>query len=65
MVADSVVRYVEGDSVMINTEGDYVLSTSPGYVVLENMAKWLKGKIYHLPLIKENNFYPVLLNNMH
>jgi LL-diaminopimelate aminotransferase len=26
-------------------EGDYVLSTSPGYVVLENMAKWLKGKI--------------------
>lgn len=39
-------------------EGDYVLSTSPGYVVLENMAKWLKGKICHLPLIKENNFYP-------
>ena len=39
-------------------EGDYVLSTSPGYVVLENMAKWLNGKIYHLPLKKENNFYP-------
>ena len=39
-------------------EGDYVLSTSPGYVVLENMAKWLKGIVYHLPLMKENNFYP-------
>ena len=39
-------------------EGDYVLSTSPGYVVLENMAKWLKGVVYHLPLTKDNNFYP-------
>jgi len=39
-------------------EGDYVLSTSPGYVVLENMSKWLKGNIYHLPLEKENNFFP-------
>lgn len=39
-------------------DGDYVLSTSPGYVVLENMSKWLNGKIYHLPLKKENNFYP-------
>lgn len=39
-------------------ENDYVLSTYPGYVVLENMAKWLKGIVYHLPLKKENNFYP-------
>lgn len=41
-------------------EGDYVLSCSPGYVVLENMTRWLKGNVYHLPLTKENNFYPRL-----
>ncbi len=39
-------------------EGDIVLSCSPGYVVLENMSKWLGGKVIHLKLKEENNYLP-------
>lgn len=38
--------------------GDYVLNTVPGYPVLSTHAKYLGGKVYNLPLIEENDFYP-------
>lgn len=43
-------------ALMFIDKNDYLLITNPGYNVLENMTRWLGGKIYHLPLKEENNF---------
>jgi len=40
--------------------GDIVLTTVPGYPVLSTYCRFLGGKVYNLPLYKENNFYPDL-----
>ena len=37
--------------------------SNPGYNVIGNMSKWLKGKIYYLPLKEENN-YEIDFNNI-
>ena len=42
------------------SDNDIVISTTPGYEVLANMASWLHGKIYKVPLLEENNFIPDL-----
>ena len=42
------------------SENDYVITTTPGYQVLSNMSKWLKAKIYEIPLLEENNYLPDL-----
>ncbi len=39
---------------------DIVITTTPGYEVLANMASWLHGKIYQVPLYQENNYLPDL-----
>jgi LL-diaminopimelate aminotransferase len=38
--------------------GDIVLTTVPGYPVLSTYCRFLGGKVYNLPLYRENNFYP-------
>lgn len=38
--------------------GEIVLTTVPGYPVIAANTKHLGGEIYHLPLYKENHFYP-------
>ena len=40
--------------------GDVVLMTVPGYPVLGTHAKYLGGKVYNMPLQKENDFLPDL-----
>jgi len=40
--------------------GDIALMTVPGYPVLGTYTKYLGGRVYNLPLLEENNFYPVL-----
>lgn len=42
------------------SDNDIIISTTPGYEVLANMASWLHGKIYKVPLLKENDFLPDL-----
>lgn len=42
------------------SDNDIVISTTPGYEVLANMSSWLYGKIYKVPLKKENGFLPNL-----
>lgn len=42
--------------------GDVILATSPGYPVAGTYTQYLGGEIYHLPLVKENAFYPDLDN---
>lgn len=42
------------------SKDDIIISTTPGYEVLANMSSWLNGKIYKVPLLKENNFLPDL-----
>ena len=42
------------------SDNDIIISTTPGYEVLANMASWLLGKIYKVPLLKENEFLPDL-----
>lgn len=41
---------------MFIDKNDYLITTSPGYNILANMCKWLKGKVFYLPLREENNF---------
>lgn len=38
--------------------GDVVLMTTPGYPVLGTNAEYLGGKVYNMPLLPENDFYP-------
>ena len=38
--------------------GDITLTTVPGYPVLGTYTEYLGGKVYKLPLLRENNFYP-------
>ena len=40
--------------------GDITLTTVPGYPVLGTYTEYLGGKVYKLPLLRENNFYPDL-----
>lgn len=40
--------------------GDVCLMTSPAYQVLGTYSKFLGGKVYNIPLLYENNFYPDL-----
>ncbi|QSR88240.1 LL-diaminopimelate aminotransferase [Methylacidiphilum caldifontis] len=40
--------------------GDYVLMTVPGYPVFGTHAQYYGGKVYNLPLKKENQFLPDL-----
>lgn len=40
--------------------GDITLMTVPGYPILGTKAKWLGGKVYSLPLLRENHFLPDL-----
>ena len=42
------------------SDEDVVICTTPGYQVLPTMAKWLKGKIYEVPLTKQNQYLPNL-----
>lgn len=42
------------------SDKDVVICTTPGYQVLPTMAKWLKGKIYEVPLTKQNQYLPNL-----
>ena len=42
------------------SDDDYVICTTPGYQVLPTMAKWLKGKIYEVPLLEEKQYLPDL-----
>lgn len=46
-------------SVFINPS-DLTLMTVPGYPVAGTHTKYLGGKVYHLPLLEENDFYPDL-----
>ncbi len=43
-------------ALMFIDKNDYLIISSPAYAVLENMCKWLKGRVYHLPLKEENDF---------
>ena len=38
--------------------GDITLTTVPGYPVLGTYTEYLGGKVYKLPLLEENDFYP-------
>ncbi len=40
--------------------GEITLATSPGYGVTSTYTRYLGGEVYHLPLTKENNFFPDL-----
>jgi LL-diaminopimelate aminotransferase len=40
--------------------GDYVLSPSPGYPVYRTGTLFAEGRIHDLPLLRKNNFLPVL-----
>lgn len=40
--------------------GDYVLAPSPGYPVYRTGTLFAEGKVHDLPLLRENNFLPVL-----
>jgi len=40
--------------------GDYVLAPSPGYPVYRTGTLFAEGNVHELPLLKENNFLPVL-----
>jgi len=40
--------------------GDYVLAPSPGYPVYRTGTLFAEGKVHEMPLIRENNFVPVL-----
>ena len=40
--------------------GDYVLSPSPGYPVYRTGTLFAEGKVHDMPLLRENNFVPVL-----
>ncbi len=40
--------------------GDYVLSPSPGYPVYSTGALFAEGKVHEMPLLRENEFLPVL-----
>jgi len=46
---------------MINP-GDIALMTVPGYPILGTNTEYLGGKVYNLPLLPENDFFPVLDN---
>ncbi len=39
--------------------GDITLMTVPGYPIIGTITEWLGGKVYQLPLKKENQYYPV------
>lgn len=39
-------------------KGDFIITTIPGYPILSTHTKYLGGKVYNLPLLKENNFLP-------
>ncbi|MEE8320710.1 MAG: LL-diaminopimelate aminotransferase [Gammaproteobacteria bacterium] len=38
--------------------GDVTLTTTPGYPVTATYTSYLGGKVYHLPLLKDNDFFP-------
>jgi LL-diaminopimelate aminotransferase len=40
--------------------GDYVLSPSPGYPVYRTGTLFAEGRVHDMPLLRENNFLPVL-----
>ena len=40
--------------------GDYVLAPSPGYPVYRTGTLFAEGRIHEMPLVRENNFVPVL-----
>ena len=40
--------------------GDYVLAPSPGYPVYRTGTLFAEGKVHDMPLLRENNFVPVL-----
>lgn len=41
---------------------DVMLMTTPGYFVTATATEWLNGKVYELPLLRENKFLPDLDN---
>lgn len=41
-------------------QNEYIICTTPGYQVLPTISKWLMGKVYEVPLLKENDFLPDL-----
>ncbi len=45
--------------VLVNP-GDYVLAPSPGYPVYSTGALFAEGKVHEMPLLRENEFLPVL-----
>jgi LL-diaminopimelate aminotransferase len=40
--------------------GDYIITTIPGYPVHATHTMYLEGNVYRLPLLRENNYLPVL-----
>ena len=48
---------------MFISKNDYIITTKPCYNILDNMNKWLGGRTYYLPLLKEKN-YEVDLDNI-
>jgi LL-diaminopimelate aminotransferase len=40
--------------------GDYVLAPSPGYPVYRTGTLFAEGRVHEMPLVRENNFVPVL-----
>ena len=40
--------------------GDYVLTPSPGYPVYRTGTLFAEGRVHEMPLLRENNFVPVL-----
>jgi LL-diaminopimelate aminotransferase len=40
--------------------GDYVLAPSPGYPVYRTGTLFAEGRVHEMPLLRENNFVPVL-----
>ena len=43
-------------SLIFVDKDDYIIMSNPSYNIIANMSKWLKGKIYYLPLKEENDF---------
>lgn len=42
--------------------GDIILATTPGYPVASTYTQYVGGKVYNLPLLKENGFFPDFTN---
>jgi LL-diaminopimelate aminotransferase len=42
--------------------GDYLLTTVPGYPVTATYTKYLGGKVFDLPLLESNSFFPDFSN---